>query len=130
MADLDYFPTPGNLETTGVGGSIGGQTFHWQSTVISQYANSAVMMTLCDTLFQSLDQINNLNRFYDDVWNIRSARGYGLDVWGRIVVASRTLPGLGDFFGFDLSWRVVNRQFRIDRRRLPRGDPGQGVGQR
>ena len=36
------------------------------------------------------------------IWNVDTAQGYGLDVWGRIVGVSRTLNVVspGDYFGF------------------------------
>lgn len=40
--------------------------------------------------------------FYDNVWNIDTAVGFGLDIWGRIVGVLRQLnaPGAVPIFGF------------------------------
>lgn len=34
---------------------------------------------------------NNFENFYNFIWNVDTAVGYGLDVWGRIVVVPRVL---------------------------------------
>lgn len=39
-----------------------------------------------------MDMTANLDSFYDLVFNVLTAQGYGLDVWGRIVDVGRTLP--------------------------------------
>lgn len=48
-------------------------------------------MTLLDAVDQWIDPSANFENFYTTVWNIESASGYGLDVWGRIVNIPRTL---------------------------------------
>lgn len=72
------------------------------STVISQYANSPVLTQLIENFFQYLDQTANMDAFFDDIWNIDTAQGFGLDVWGRILGVSRILsvPAGSVFFGF------------------------------
>ena len=49
------------------------------------------MLSILDTFAQSVDQTENIDNFYDFVWNILTAQGYGLDVWGRIVGVERVL---------------------------------------
>lgn len=76
--------------------------FDYQPTVISQYAGSSILLTLIDNFFQYIDQTENMDDFFDDIWNIVTAQGYGLDVWGRIVGVSRILEiPTGSFFGFE-----------------------------
>ena len=71
-------------------------------TVLSQYANSPSLTTIIENLEACLDQTQNLERFYDMIWNIQTAVGDGLDDWGRIVGVDRTLTLTGGkFFGFD-----------------------------
>ncbi len=72
-------------------------------TVISQYANSPILTDLIDAFNSALDQTENMQNLYDFVWNIDTAQGYGLDVWGRIVGVGRTLsfPGSVDYLGFN-----------------------------
>lgn len=75
--------------------------FNWWSTVISQYANSTVLTTLLANFDSYIDQTQNFDAFYDDIWNINTATGYGLDVWGRIVGVNRVLHiPIGKNFGF------------------------------
>jgi hypothetical protein len=43
----------------------------------------------------------NFEAFYNLIWNVDTAEGYGLDVWGRIVGISRVLKvARGFYFGF------------------------------
>lgn len=62
-----------------------------RDTIISQYANSPIICGLIDAMFAWLDPTKLTNDFYDNVWNIESASGYGLDVWGQIVGVSRVI---------------------------------------
>lgn len=70
-------------------------------TVISQYSNSPVLCQLIANFNAVIDPNYDLERFYDFIWNIDTASGYGLDVWGRIVGIGRVLTVAGgDFLGF------------------------------
>lgn len=74
------------------------------STVISQYANSPVIPDMILAFNAALDQTENMDNLFDLVWNIDTAQGYGLDVWGRIVGVSRTLqlpPAGTAYLGFN-----------------------------
>ena len=102
-------PTPiaiaeGSLGEAASGGVLPilvAEGFDWFSTVISQYANSPIMLQLIANLAAYIDPTTNFNAFYDMVWNVDTAVGYGLDVWGRIVGVSRVLQvASGDYFGF------------------------------
>lgn len=64
------------------------------STVISQYANSPRICGLVQRWNACLDPSANITAFYDDVWNIETAIGYGLDVWGRILGTGRTVGNI------------------------------------
>lgn len=76
----------------------------WQ-TIISQYANSPILTALITNMQDYIDQTENLDLFFDDMFNIDTAQGYGLDVWGRIVGVSRNLTIVtttgGPYFGFE-----------------------------
>lgn len=77
--------------------------FSYWDTIISQYANSTVITTLVGQFDAWLDQTQNLDTFYDDIWNVATASGYGLDVWGRIVgvTGGRTVNLVTpQYFGF------------------------------
>ena len=71
------------------------------ATVISQYANSSRITSLVTSMYDALDQTENFDDLYDNIWNIQTAVGYGLDVWGRIVGVTRTLTvSSTTYFGF------------------------------
>lgn len=77
-------------------------SFNWQDTVISQYANSPRLLQLLENLNGYLDQTENFDNFFDMIWNIDTAVGFGLDVWGRILNIKRTLPvDAGSYLGFE-----------------------------
>lgn len=65
--------------------------FDMWTTVLSQYANSDRLMALISSFNAALDMTENYDNLYDFVWNVLTAQGYGLDVWGRIVGVDRTL---------------------------------------
>lgn len=70
-------------------------------TVISQYANSPVLTQLVDDLGDYFNETVNFSLLFDCIWNVDSAEGYGLDVWGRIVGVRRNLTvSASKFFGF------------------------------
>lgn len=85
------------------GGNVATPTFDWFSTVISQYANSPVLLKLIENLATYIDPTANFDAFYELVFDVDTAVGYGLDVWGRIVGVSRILqlPAPGLYLGFD-----------------------------
>jgi hypothetical protein len=66
-------------------------TFDYRDTILSQYANSPIFLAMLASLDVAIDQCPNVTAFYWNVWNIRTAVGYGLDVWGRIVGVGRYL---------------------------------------
>lgn len=71
-------------------------------TVISQYANSPTLLQLVESMDQYFDPTTNFEDFYEFLWNVDTAQGFGLDVWGKIVNVTRelTVPGEANFFGF------------------------------
>lgn len=86
-------------------GAPPGSSFDWFATVISEYANSPVLLKLIENIAAYVDPTADVNAFYTLVMNVDTATGYGLDVWGRIVGVSRVLrlPGDQDYFGFSES---------------------------
>lgn len=75
--------------------------FNWGETVISQYANSPIILSLISNFYDAESQVLNFDNWYDNVWNILTATGYGLDVWGRILGIGRALAVNTDSnFGF------------------------------
>jgi len=56
-----------------------------EATFLSQYANSARLIALIGNLNDCVDPAADIDAFFQNVWNIDTAVGYGLDCWGRIV---------------------------------------------
>jgi len=63
-----------------------------EQTIQAQWANSPILLQLINNMNSYIDPTANLNNFYNQVQNVLTAQGYGLDVWGRIVGVSRTVP--------------------------------------
>jgi Protein of unknown function (DUF2612) len=74
-----------------------------EQTIISQYANSPTLTQLVANMNQYIRQDVNFETFYDFVWNVDTAQGFGLDIWGAIVGVSRLLevPSDIEIFGFE-----------------------------
>lgn len=79
------------------------QPFLWQNTIISQYANSSIIIALLQNFNDAMDLTQLMDEFYDKVWNVLTAQGWGLDVWGRIVGVNRILQVVSgpDYLGFE-----------------------------
>lgn len=74
-----------------------------RETILSQYANSPIICSLIENLNGVIDPRFTINEFYNTVFNLSTASGWGLDVWGRIVGVDRNVdmqnPNL-KVFGF------------------------------
>ena len=57
---------------------------NWESTLASQYANSPALLAVIKGMNDSIDPTARIDDFYRLVWNVDTAVGHGLDVWGRI----------------------------------------------
>ncbi|TNH43742.1 DUF2612 domain-containing protein [Photorhabdus luminescens] len=72
-------------------------------TLLSQYANSPIIYSILNATNESIDPRANTDEFYQMAVNVLTARGFGLDIWGRIVGIGRDLsipdPNI-DYFGF------------------------------
>jgi hypothetical protein len=80
---------------------------NFSDTIISQYANSPIINQLITNFNQYIDPYINIDNFYDMLWDIDTAVGYGLDVWGRIVGVGRVLSvASGKFLGFEEATNV------------------------
>lgn len=75
---------------------------NWDETILSQYANSPTIIALISSFNDAIDPSDDLDNFYADVFNVLTAVGVGLDIWGQIVGVSRILTvNGGKNFGFD-----------------------------
>jgi hypothetical protein len=81
---------------------IGDPPFDWQQTVLSQFSSSPNLLAYLSLLEQNLDVTAAVENFYDQVWNVYTAEGWGLDFWGQIVGIpnGRTLAVTSQYFGF------------------------------
>jgi beta-lactam-binding protein with PASTA domain len=84
------------------GTPVAGTLFDFEATVISQYANSPTILQLCNNMNQYVDQSQNFANFFNFVWNVDTAVGFGLDIWGTIVGVGRLLqiPNSTVYVGF------------------------------
>ena len=62
-----------------------------ERTIISQYGASSTIGQLVHNINEYIDPRADIDSFYDFVWNVDTAQGFGLDIWGRIVGIGRTL---------------------------------------
>jgi hypothetical protein len=78
---------------------------NYGATILSQYGSSPVLTTLIASFNAAIDPSAFVNEFYSDMWDVATASGYGLDVWGRIVGVNRIIPipTLTGYFGFSAS---------------------------
>lgn len=79
------------------------ETFDVWTTIIAQYANSPILVSWIESFNDAMDLSGPMTSFYDLIWNVLTAQGYGLDVWGRIVGVERAIqiPGVVTLFGFN-----------------------------
>jgi hypothetical protein len=77
-------------------------SFNVEDTIFSQFANSPVILSLICSFSSAVNPALNIDAFYNLVWDVQTAEGYGLQVWGRIVGVSNvlTVPG-GKNLGFE-----------------------------
>lgn len=73
-------------------------------TVTKQFSNSPTLLALLEDFDQWVDMKKFSDEFLAYVWDISTAQGFGLDIWGRILGRSRYIEIAqtpGDNFGFD-----------------------------
>lgn len=82
------------------------------NTVQKQYSNSTTLLYLLACADQWIDPAQFGESFLTDVWDITTAVGFGLDIWGRILGVSRYLqvsaPLAGSYFGFNIAPTAAN----------------------
>jgi hypothetical protein len=93
-----------------------------EKTIISQYGNSAAITQLIAGMNEYVDPRADIDKFFDFVWNVETAQGFGLDDWGRIVNISRELriPPPIEAFGFN---EAGGSAFPFDERPFYNGIP-------
>ena len=77
---------------------------NWDETLLSQYVDSPTLVGLLQSFNDATDPTIDIANFYSNIWNIATAVGNGLDIWGQIVGVSRYLQiNASNYFGFDES---------------------------
>jgi hypothetical protein len=88
-------------------------------TVISQYGNSPTILALIQNMDDAIDPRADLANFYNYVWNIDTAQGFGLDIWGRIIGVDRSInvpagtPNPGGFPFTAGVYQMDDAQYRL-----------------
>lgn len=78
-------------------------------TVLKQFANSPVLLALLADFDQWVDMEKFTADFLVNVWDISTAQGFGLDIWGRILGRSRNIVAAqtpGNNFGFNINGAI------------------------
>jgi hypothetical protein len=89
-----------------------------EETIISQFGNSATITQLVRNMDLYLDPRSDFDTFYSFVWDVQTAEGFGLDIWGRIVGVGRTLnvpadtPNPGHFAFTSGVYEMTDTQYR------------------
>ena len=77
---------------------------NWDETLLSQYVDSPTLVGLLNSFNDAIDPSIDIANFYSNIWNVATAVGNGLDIWGQIVGVSRYLQiSASNYFGFDES---------------------------
>lgn len=86
-------------------------SFDIEETIQSQYAASPHLKALVTAFWDCLNPAADIQSIYDNMVNLDTAYGFGLDVWGRIVAIGReyasadtTLP----YWGYEAPQGVTN----------------------
>jgi hypothetical protein len=66
-------------------------SFDIWKTIASQYANSNRVDGVISSFYAAADKTPDFDTWYRDVWDVDTAKDYGLDIWGRIVGVNRVV---------------------------------------
>ncbi|MBZ6385160.1 DUF2612 domain-containing protein [Pantoea piersonii] len=77
-----------------------------RDTILTQYAASPNIRSLIESFNTTMDMEEFTDEFLTAIWDVSTATGYGLDVWGKIVGVPRLLNvrETATYFGFDESY--------------------------
>lgn len=82
-----------------------------KDTIMSQYAHSPAILAIIGGINDALDPQYFMDDFYEYIYRLSSAKGFGLDIWADKVGVSRNAP-LADpnakTFGFDPDFQPFN----------------------
>lgn len=85
-------------------------TEDFQRTILSQYSNSHSIVDLLERFNYRVDPEIDIDEYWVQVHNLDTCGTFGLDVWGIIVGAPRTIEvDAQDYFGFHgTNWQPFN----------------------
>lgn len=63
-----------------------------KETIMSQYANSPILLAIISGMNDVIDPQYFIDDFYEYVFRLSSAKGFGLDLWAEKVGVSRNVP--------------------------------------
>ena len=89
--------------------------FHIDATIQSQYAASPHITALVEAFWEALKPDADIKSIYDNMVNLDTAAGFGLDVWGRIVAIGReyaTKDVTSPYWGYKTPEGVSNPRMR------------------
>lgn len=87
----------------------------YQQTVLSQYSNGPTIGTVLNAIWHWYDPTALINDWYANIWDLDTAVGIGLDIWGRIVGVDRVLQiSASSYFGLHGSLGASGSPFRVD----------------
>lgn len=74
----------------------------WKETILTQYSASPRLLAIIETFNQAMSLDDFTDKFIDEVWDLTTNGTYGLDIWGKIVNASRYIQSdiSSNSFGF------------------------------
>ncbi|WGS75536.1 DUF2612 domain-containing protein [Edwardsiella piscicida] len=74
----------------------------WKETILTQYSASQSLLSIIDTFNQAVSLDDFTDEFIDRVWDLTTCETFGLDMWGKVVGASRYIKAAidSDSFGF------------------------------
>lgn len=79
-------------------------SFDVNETIQSQYSTSPILIEIINNVYKLISPQADFDLFYQNIFDVRTAVGWGLDVWGRIVGATRdivTSDTVNDYLGFN-----------------------------
>lgn len=62
-----------------------------EQTIQSEFGNSAAITGLIHGMNEWIRPDIDIDNFYNLVWNVSTAKGFALDIWGRVVGVVRTI---------------------------------------
>lgn len=76
---------------------------NWNETLLSQYFDSPTIYGLLNSYNDAVEASEDILKLYANIWDVNTAVGSGLDIWGEIVNVSRYLQVVAaqNTFGFD-----------------------------